>query len=118
MEFVFGEDGLGRLSFTESYYSSMKFCSVLDPALMEAKNGSVIDFTHQLEHVRNTHPFNGDEELDSDDMTASCVEGQGEMRDNPIHQICFRRSQKPFLMPSWAELILDSAINWRNSSAK
>ncbi|VDO36973.1 unnamed protein product [Heligmosomoides polygyrus] len=51
VEFVFGEDGLGRLSFTESYYSSMKFCSVLDPALMEAKNGSVIDFTHQLEHT-------------------------------------------------------------------
>ncbi|KAJ1365444.1 DNA-directed RNA polymerase [Parelaphostrongylus tenuis] len=49
VEFVFGEDGL-------------------DPALMEAKNGSVIDFKHQLEHVRNVHPFNGGEELDSADM--------------------------------------------------
>ncbi|KAK6053594.1 RNA polymerase Rpb1, domain 5 [Cooperia oncophora] len=51
VEFIFGEDGL-------------------DPALMEAKNGSVLDFAHQLEHVRNTHPFNGDEELDRNDMEA------------------------------------------------
>ncbi|KAK5973725.1 DNA-directed RNA polymerase subunit [Trichostrongylus colubriformis] len=51
VEFIFGEDGL-------------------DPALMEAKNGSVLDFAHQLEHVRNTHPFNGDEELDKTDMEA------------------------------------------------
>lgn len=35
VEFIYGEDGL-------------------DPALMEAKSGSVIDFTHVLEHIRNT----------------------------------------------------------------
>lgn len=35
VEFVFGEDGL-------------------DPALMEAKDGSVVDFDHVLEHVKNT----------------------------------------------------------------
>ncbi|RCN27659.1 hypothetical protein ANCCAN_26606, partial [Ancylostoma caninum] len=39
-----------------------------DPAMMEAKDGCVLDFAHQLEHIRNTHPFNGDEELDRDDM--------------------------------------------------
>ncbi|EYB98276.1 hypothetical protein Y032_0132g1690 [Ancylostoma ceylanicum] len=49
VEFIFGEDGL-------------------DPAMMEAKDGCVLDFAHQLEHIRNTHPFNGDEELDRDDM--------------------------------------------------
>ncbi|KHJ94076.1 RNA polymerase Rpb1, domain 5 [Oesophagostomum dentatum] len=51
VEFTFGEDGL-------------------DPASMEAKDGSVLDFAHQLEHIRNTHPFNDDEELDRDDMQA------------------------------------------------
>ncbi|XGW34847.1 hypothetical protein V3C99_018691 [Haemonchus contortus] len=51
VEFVFGEDGL-------------------DPALMEEKNGLVLDFAHQLEHIRNTHPFNGYEELDKSDMEA------------------------------------------------
>ncbi|KAE9413899.1 hypothetical protein Angca_008466, partial [Angiostrongylus cantonensis] len=49
IQFVFGDDGL-------------------DPALMEAKNGSVIDFAHQLEHVRNILLFNGGEELDESDM--------------------------------------------------
>ncbi|EFO93786.1 hypothetical protein CRE_12654 [Caenorhabditis remanei] len=34
IEFVFGEDGL-------------------DPAMMEAKDGSVVDFTHVLEHAKN-----------------------------------------------------------------
>ncbi|WKY14160.1 hypothetical protein Q1695_000032 [Nippostrongylus brasiliensis] len=51
IEFVFGEDGL-------------------DPALMEAKSGSVLDFNHQLEHIRSTQLFNGDEELDGSDMKA------------------------------------------------
>lgn len=32
---MFGEDGL-------------------DPAMMEAKDGSVVDFTHVLEHAKNT----------------------------------------------------------------
>ncbi|KJH41173.1 RNA polymerase Rpb1, domain 2 [Dictyocaulus viviparus] len=49
VEFVFGEDGL-------------------DPALMEARSGSVIDFGHQLEHVRNTHPFDGNENFDENDV--------------------------------------------------
>ncbi|VDM52864.1 unnamed protein product [Angiostrongylus costaricensis] len=51
IQFVFGDDGL-------------------DPALMEAKNGSVIDFAHQLEHIRNilSFNFNGGEELDESDM--------------------------------------------------
>lgn len=35
VEFVYGEDGL-------------------DPAMMEAKSGDVVDFEHVLEHVRNT----------------------------------------------------------------
>lgn len=38
IEFTFGEDGL-------------------DPALMEAKDGKVVDFKHVLEHVRNTTPY-------------------------------------------------------------
>ncbi|MFH4974741.1 hypothetical protein AB6A40_001450 [Gnathostoma spinigerum] len=37
IEFKFGEDGL-------------------DPALMEAKNGGVVDFSHVMEHIRNTVP--------------------------------------------------------------
>ncbi|CAI2350380.1 unnamed protein product [Caenorhabditis sp. 36 PRJEB53466] len=36
IEFIFGEDGL-------------------DPAMMEAKDGSVVDFEHVLEHARNTN---------------------------------------------------------------
>jgi hypothetical protein len=35
VEFIYGEDGL-------------------DPALMEAKSGAVVDFDHLLEHIRNT----------------------------------------------------------------
>lgn len=38
IEFTFGEDGL-------------------DPALMESKDGSVVDFKHVLEHIRNTVPY-------------------------------------------------------------
>ncbi|VDK76100.1 unnamed protein product [Cylicostephanus goldi] len=49
VEFTFGEDGL-------------------DPAMMEAKDGSVLDFMHQLEHIRSTQPFNDDEELNKEDM--------------------------------------------------
>lgn len=41
--------------------------------MMEAKDGCVLDFAHQLEHIRNTHPFNGDEELDRDDMKVSAM---------------------------------------------
>ncbi|VDN04831.1 unnamed protein product [Thelazia callipaeda] len=37
VEFTFGEDGL-------------------DPALMESKDGGVVDFKHVLEHIRNTVP--------------------------------------------------------------
>lgn len=37
VEFAFGEDGL-------------------DPAMMESKDGNVVDFKHVLEHVCNTTP--------------------------------------------------------------
>ncbi|KAK6046067.1 RNA polymerase Rpb1, domain 4 [Cooperia oncophora] len=47
--FAFGEDGL-------------------DPALMEASDGHVVNFAHQLEHVRNTLPFSNDEDLNRNEM--------------------------------------------------
>lgn len=37
VEFTFGEDGL-------------------DPSMMEAKDGKVVDFAHVLEHICNTTP--------------------------------------------------------------
>uniref|UniRef100_A0A915ASZ0 DNA-directed RNA polymerase subunit n=2 Tax=Parascaris univalens TaxID=6257 RepID=A0A915ASZ0_PARUN len=51
IEFTFGEDGL-------------------DPALMEAKDGKVVDFKHVLEHVRNTTPHIWEEgsELETEEM--------------------------------------------------
>ncbi|EYC08344.1 hypothetical protein Y032_0066g3709 [Ancylostoma ceylanicum] len=49
VQFSFGEDGL-------------------DPAMMEAKDGYVLDLVHQLEHIRNTHPFSDEEELNIDNM--------------------------------------------------
>ncbi|KAK6019697.1 RNA polymerase Rpb1, domain 5 [Ostertagia ostertagi] len=55
IQFVFGEDRL-------------------DPALMEASDGYVINFAHQLEHIRNTIPFNHDEELDRAEMETLCKE--------------------------------------------
>ncbi|GMT04446.1 hypothetical protein PENTCL1PPCAC_26619, partial [Pristionchus entomophagus] len=52
VEFVFGEDGL-------------------DPALMEAKDGSVVDFDHVLEHVKNTTKINEEgHQLDPSDLRA------------------------------------------------
>ncbi|KAF8382261.1 rpc-1 [Pristionchus pacificus] len=52
VEFVFGEDGL-------------------DPALMEAKDGSVVDFDHVLEHVKNTTKSTDDgHQLEPDDLRA------------------------------------------------
>ncbi|KAK6049441.1 hypothetical protein COOONC_13054, partial [Cooperia oncophora] len=51
--FAFGEDGL-------------------DPALMEASDGYVVNFAHQLEHVRNTLPFSNDEDLNRNEMEALC----------------------------------------------
>ncbi|MCP9257334.1 DNA-directed RNA polymerase III subunit RPC1 [Dirofilaria immitis] len=51
IEFTFGEDGL-------------------DPALMESKDGSVIDFKHVLEHIRSTvsHSIEEDADITSDEM--------------------------------------------------
>lgn len=51
IEFTFGEDGL-------------------DPALMESKDGNVVDFKHVLEHVRNTTPHIWQEgaELETEEM--------------------------------------------------
>ncbi|KAH7729808.1 RNA polymerase Rpb1 [Aphelenchoides avenae] len=51
VQFRFGEDGL-------------------DPAFMEAKDGSVVDFNHILEHVRNTnvHKFDPSSHLDPEDL--------------------------------------------------
>ncbi|VDM41651.1 unnamed protein product [Toxocara canis] len=51
IEFTFGEDGL-------------------DPALMEAKDGKVVDFKHVMEHVRNTTPHIWEEgsELETEEM--------------------------------------------------
>ncbi|CAI4229809.1 unnamed protein product [Auanema sp. JU1783] len=49
VEFVFGEDGL-------------------DPSVMEAKDGSVVDFDHILEHIKNTQPCLQGEELSLADM--------------------------------------------------
>ena len=34
---------------------------ISDPSLMEAKDGSVVDFKHVLEHIKNIHPTTGDE---------------------------------------------------------
>ncbi|VDO41469.1 unnamed protein product [Haemonchus placei] len=51
VEFVFGDDGL-------------------DPALMETNDCHALDLTHQLECIRNTIPFNNDEDLNRNDMEA------------------------------------------------
>ncbi|KIH48552.1 hypothetical protein ANCDUO_21378, partial [Ancylostoma duodenale] len=49
VQFVFGEDGL-------------------DPAMMEAKDGCVLDLVHQFEHIRNIHPLIDNEELNGDSL--------------------------------------------------
>ncbi|KIH46284.1 DNA-directed RNA polymerase subunit A' domain protein [Ancylostoma duodenale] len=49
IQFAFGEDGL-------------------DPAMMEAKDGRVLDLVHQLEHIRNIDPFSDDDELNGDSI--------------------------------------------------
>uniref|UniRef100_A0A8R1XTF5 DNA-directed RNA polymerase subunit n=3 Tax=Onchocerca TaxID=6281 RepID=A0A8R1XTF5_ONCVO len=51
IEFTFGEDGL-------------------DPALMESKDGNVVDFKHILEHIRNTvpHSIKEDADITNDEM--------------------------------------------------
>ncbi|RCN46647.1 RNA polymerase Rpb1, domain 5 [Ancylostoma caninum] len=49
IQFTFGEDGL-------------------DPAMMEAKDGCVLDLVHQLQHIRNIHPISDYEELNVDNM--------------------------------------------------
>ncbi|KAL3989412.1 RNA polymerase Rpb1 domain 5 family protein [Acanthocheilonema viteae] len=50
IEFTFGEDGL-------------------DPALMESKDGGVVDFKHILEHIRNIMPHSTEDgDITSDEM--------------------------------------------------
>lgn len=51
-------------------------CAVADPSSMEAKDGFVVDFAHQLEHIRNTVPFSDDEELDRNDLEVRCSSSQ------------------------------------------
>ncbi|KAK0401335.1 hypothetical protein QR680_015722 [Steinernema hermaphroditum] len=54
VEFIFGEDGL-------------------DPSMMEAKDGSVVDFKHELERIMNTEKYESDEIEEYDRKTVQDI---------------------------------------------
>ena len=62
---------------------------------MEAKDGSVVDFNHVMEHIRNTHPNQNEQELPVADLEAIVKETiENTLNDDHPH---FRRQLEDYM---------------------